>query len=166
MARMGLKMHVGTGSIVSKTEAIYFPSRSKITSWLLNHESLQISSYRETFSLVEAGKKEKRIMGDRLKKMIGDCYEKAVETDNIIVQSVNFISFTKVFKYLGSWIEYNLCDEYDILQRIKKANQAMGTLNFFWNTDLVDLHDKYKIFMAVPLNLLLWACESWAITKK
>ena len=68
MARMGLKMHVGTGSIVSKTEAIYFPSRSKITSWLLNHESLQISSYRETFSLVEAGKKEKRIMGDRQKK--------------------------------------------------------------------------------------------------
>ena len=57
--------------------------------------------------------------------------EKAVENDNIIVQSVNFISFTKVFKYLGSWIEYNLCDEYDILQRIKKGNQSMGALNFF-----------------------------------
>ena len=133
---------------------------------MLNYESIQISSYRETFTLVKAGKKEKIITSDRLKKIIDDCYEKAVETDNIIVQLVSFISFTKVFKYLGSWISYNLCDEYDILQRIKKANQAMGTLNFFWNTDLVDLHDKYKIFMAVPLNLLLWACESWAITKK
>ena len=68
MARMTLTIHVGTGSKSSKTEAVYLPSRSKITSWLLNHESLQISSYRETFSLVEAGKKEKRIMGDRQKK--------------------------------------------------------------------------------------------------
>ena len=105
MARMGLKMHVGTGSIVSKTEAIYFPSRSKITSWLLNHESLQISSCRETFSLVEVGKKENRISDERLKNIVDDCYEKAVETDNIIVQLVNFVSSTKVFTYIGSWIE-------------------------------------------------------------
>ena len=58
MARMEPKMHVGTGSKASKTEAIYFPSRSKTTLWLLNHEYLKISSYREIFSLVEAGKKE------------------------------------------------------------------------------------------------------------
>ena len=100
MARMGLKMHVETGSKASKTEAIYFPSRFKITSWLLYHESLQISSYHESFSLVEAGKKEKRITGDLLKKIIDNCYEKAIETDNIIIQSVYFVSFTKVFKYL------------------------------------------------------------------
>ena len=67
--------------------------------------------------------------------------EKSVEIDNIIVQSVNFISFTKVFKYLGSWIKYNICDEYDILQKIKKiANFAIGALNCFWNADSVDLH--------------------------
>ena len=72
--------------------------------------------------MIEVGKKEKRISGERLKKIVDDCYEKAVETDNIIIQSVDFVSFTKVFKYLGSWIEYNLCNEYDILQRIKKAN--------------------------------------------
>ena len=142
MARMWLKIHIGTGSKASKTGAVYFPSRSKITSWLLNYESLQISSYRETFSLVEAGKKEKRITSDRLKKIIDDCYEKAVETDNIIVQSVSFISFTKLFKYLGSLIEYNLYYEYDILLRIKKSNQAMGALHFFWNADSADLQDK------------------------
>ena len=91
---MGLNIHVGTGSKASKNEAVYFPPRSKITSWLLNYESLLISSCRETFSLVEIGKKEKRISGERLKKIVDDCYEKAVETDNIIVQSVNFVSFT------------------------------------------------------------------------
>ena len=59
IARMGLKMHVGTVSKASKTESFYFPSRSKVTSWLLNRESLHISSYRETFSLVEAGEGKK-----------------------------------------------------------------------------------------------------------
>ena len=59
MARMGLKMHVETRPKASKTEAIYFPYRFKITSWLLNHESLQFFSFRETFSFVEAGKKKK-----------------------------------------------------------------------------------------------------------
>ena len=39
MARMGLKIHVETGSKASKSEAVYFPSCSKITAWLLNHES-------------------------------------------------------------------------------------------------------------------------------
>ena len=66
MGRMGLKMHVGTGSKASKTEAVYFPSCPKITSWLLNREFLQISSYRETFSLLEVDKKEKRISDERL----------------------------------------------------------------------------------------------------
>ena len=131
IAEMGVKIYVGTGSKASKTEAVYFPSCSKITSWLLNHESLKNSSYHETFSLVEVGKKEKIISGETLKKIVDGCYEKAVETDDIIVQSINCVSFTKVFKYLGSWIEYNLCDEYDILQRIKKGNQSMGALNFF-----------------------------------
>ena len=61
-------MHVETGSKAPKTEVVYFPSRSKVTLWLLNHESLQISSYHETFSLVEVSKKEKRILGERLNK--------------------------------------------------------------------------------------------------
>ena len=42
----------------------------------------------------------------------------------------------------------------------------MGALNFVWNADSADLHDRYNIFMEVPLNILLWGCESWAITKK
>ena len=29
----------------------------------------------------------------------------------------------------------------------------------------VDLHSKYLIYQAIPINLLLWGCESWALTK-
>ena len=38
MARLGLNMHVGTKNKASKTEAVYFPSRTKIISWLKNHD--------------------------------------------------------------------------------------------------------------------------------
>ena len=55
--------------------------------------------------MVEVGKKEKRISDERLKNIVDDCYEKAVETDNIIVQLVNFVSSIKVFTYIVSWIE-------------------------------------------------------------
>ena len=38
MARLGLKMHIGTKNKGSKTEAVYFPSRTKIISWLKDHD--------------------------------------------------------------------------------------------------------------------------------
>ena len=39
----------------------------------------------------------------------------------------------------------------------------MGALQHFWGDDAVDIHSKYLIYCAIPLNLLLWGCESWAL---
>ena len=41
----------------------------------------------------------------------------------------------------------------------------MGALKFFWQAKEVDVKSKYLIYMAMPMNLLLWGCESWAMTK-
>ena len=41
----------------------------------------------------------------------------------------------------------------------------MGALKFFWDSDEVDIQSKYLIYMAIPMNLLTWGCESWALTK-
>ena len=41
----------------------------------------------------------------------------------------------------------------------------MGALNFFQQANEVDVKSKYLIYMAIPLNLLLWGCKSWARTK-
>ena len=38
MARLGLNIHVGTKDKTSKTEAVYFPSRTKIIFWLKEHD--------------------------------------------------------------------------------------------------------------------------------
>ena len=58
-----------------------------------------------------------------------------------------------------------LSDAYNIAERIKKANQGMGALNFVWNASELDLGAKIHLYLAIPLNLLLWWCESWALTK-
>ena len=77
--------------------------------------------------------------------------------------SEGFVTFTKNFKYLGSYISYNLKDDYDIHKRIAAASSAMGALTNFWENKSIDLHSKYLIFLAIPTNLLLWGCESWAL---
>ena len=38
MSRLGLTMHVGKGDKESKTEAVFFTSRTKIQSWFNEYE--------------------------------------------------------------------------------------------------------------------------------
>ena len=76
-----------------------------------------------------------------------------------------YITFCKHFKYLGTWVSYSLWDDYDISKRIAAANAAMGALEKFCIYDHVDMYSKYMIFRAIPCNLLLWGCESWALRQ-
>ena len=75
------------------------------------------------------------------------------------------MEFTKHFLYLGYFKSYNLKDDYDISKRISKAFQNMGMLKYVWEDPHIDLYSKYLFFVAMPLNLLLWGCESWALKK-
>ena len=95
-----------------------------------------------------------------MKVIMDRYYEKAKETRQLVLKDSSFISFTRNFKYLGSWISYDLTDSYDILSKIKKSNQVIGALKFFWQANEVDVKSKYLIYMVIPLNLLLWGCES------
>ena len=56
----------------------------------------------------------------------------------------HFIDFTAHFKYLGSFISFDLTDDMDIQNRITKANQAMGALRHFWRNPYADLNAKKK----------------------
>jgi hypothetical protein len=37
--------------------------------------------------------------------------------------------------------------------------------NYVWESLYIDLKAKYLFFLAIPINTLLWGCESWAIRK-
>ena len=65
------------------------------------------------------------------------------------------------FLYLGSWISYDLNDEYDKKTRIKKKKKTMGALNCFGNAPEIDMHAKYLTYMDIPFHLLIWGSESW-----
>ena len=66
---------------------------------------------------------------------------------------------------LLSLISFILNDDHNIAERIKKANQSMGALKCFWDAKEVDLRSKFLIYNAIPISLLLWGSESWALTK-
>ena len=128
MSRIGLTMHVGKGDKEYKTKTVFFPSRTEIQSRINNHEKSLLSD--TNLPLYEIKKKRKTPLKN-MKVITDSFYVKAKETQHLIFKDSSFISFTQNFKYLGSWISYDLTDSYDILSRIKKENQAIEALNFF-----------------------------------
>jgi hypothetical protein len=97
-------------------------------------------------------------------------YDASPETDKVWLEGRGFLDFTKVFKYLGSQIYFDLRDNFDIDKRVSKASQMMGAMKNVWDNVYIDLRTKYLFFLAIPVNLLLWGCETWALkaesTKK
>ena len=69
------------------------------------------------------------------------------------------------FKYLGNFISYPLHNDFDNQHRLAQASETMGALQEFWIDLAVETRSKYLIFCAIPLNLLLWGCASWAIQE-
>ena len=83
--------------------------------------------------------------------VIDRCYVKADETKKYIVNKWICL-FLFNFLYLGSWISYDLNDEYDIKAWIKKTDNAIGALIVFWSAPEVDNLAKYLIYMAIPVH--------------
>ena len=69
------------------------------------------------------------------------------------------------FKYLGSIITPLLNKDAEIDARVKKAKSIMGASKHFFDNRDVDRRIKAEIYVAGPLNALLWGCEAWNLTK-
>ena len=70
-------------------------------------------------------------------------YDDAKETKPILIGESGIITFSRHFKYLGSYISYALKYYYEIEHRISQASVAMGALNNFWVDNTVDHFSKY-----------------------
>ncbi len=73
------------------------------------------------------------------------------------------VIFCQHFKYLGSYISFNLTVDYDIDLWFALASQLMGALKNLWNSPHLEIQSKYLLFGAIPMNLLLWECETCLI---
>jgi len=91
-------------------------------------------------------------------------YNESPETDNISMGGVGTtVTYTSEFPYLGSRITFDLDDTRDIDARINAATRNFGAMSNFYRSSQVSLNAKYRVFMAIQVNLLLWGCESWAL---
>jgi len=41
----------------------------------------------------------------------------------------------------------------------------MGAMKNIWDNQHIDLYSKYLLFLAIPINQLLWGCKSWALKE-
>ena len=153
----GLEMHVGRNGEKSKTECVFFPPPQffKLPEALTYEQDAD-----ENDTAITTKPKNKTLS---LKKM-DNLYDNLDETKRIHLDD-GYVDFTKHFKYLGNYISYHLRDDYDIDKRLDQAYKSMGALNSFWSNPYVDMYYKHTIFMAIPINLLLWGCESWALRE-
>jgi hypothetical protein len=62
-------------------------------------------------------------------------------------------------------ISYNLRNNDDITTRIAAENASMGALQEVWCNSHLDVYNKYLLFRAIPMNLLLWGAETWLLRK-
>jgi hypothetical protein len=98
------------------------------------------------------------------KERDNDTYDILPETANFHVED-KYVSFTLTFRYLGSLIYYSLRDDDDITVRIASATAALGALKDVWRNPHLDIYNKYLLFRAIPMNLLLWGAETWSLRK-
>ncbi len=91
-------------------------------------------------------------------------YDDLEETKPIDVAD-GYVTFCQHFKYLGSYISFSLIDGYDIEQQLTSANQPMGAPMSVWDSPHLEIWSKYLLFHAIPMNLLLWGCETWSLWK-
>jgi hypothetical protein len=169
-ASFGLEMHIGRGEQPSKTEIMYI-----LTANFYTHKSHQTLPQHQMYinspaddttndDEIRISTKPRRVPKNKTFSTMSQKEREALynfsQKTNRIKVADEFVDFVKHFIYLGSFISFDLTDDFDIDHRISTANKAMGALKHLWDNPYANLKAKQQIFIAI---LLLWGCESWAL---
>ena len=152
-ACFGLEMHIGRTAngkeTASKTECVFFPrpsyfSKKKNAPALTNEpfdgsivQSVPVAKSAPVEKHTPSFWERREASAERAKKkaeLEKTRYFSLDQTQPIAVKD-GFVTFTMHFEFLGSFISYNLWDDFNIDLRIKMAGQAMGALKHFFKTN-------------------------------
>ena len=86
------------------------------------------------------------------------------DTQDIKLDNNHFFSFTNKFKYLGTYFTPKLTENEDISRRISSATRAFAKMKNVLTDTTIDIKIRLRIYDATVINILLWGCESWALT--
>ena len=163
LSDLGMEMHVGSvvdgKRLKSKTECIYFPPHEYFKRLRLEQGTRQLPTSSSDSQLLFPEPQT----ADENKTDEERFYLNCEETKEVAMNNGTFVTFTDLFKYLGTHLHFTLIDDFDIEIRMNKANQAFGAMRKFFEREEVDLFTKYLIFLAIHINILLWGVESWAL---
>jgi hypothetical protein len=128
--QLGLEMHIGQGENPSETECVFFPPLGFFASCMpaLEQDISDTLEYGDDTLANNECQDEPKMRAQQYQEEL--IYNTLEETQPIIVGD-RFVSFCHHFKYLGSFVSFSLCDDYDIEQRVTSATQSMGTLKMF-----------------------------------
>ena len=74
---------------------------------------------------------------------------------------------TDSFTYLGSNLSREANIDVEVNNRLSKANSAFGRLRKkLWDRRGISQETKLKVYMAVVLTVLLYACETWTVYSR
>ena len=172
LADFGLTMHIGRGDKKGKTEAVFFPAASDLASARVPRKWPKDSHS----TLGRPGKRRKCVSCPAKTKSATRqcvrCQRKAAagtlrDRSNVapILVADGFVHFVDRFNYLGSTIKDDLSDDVDCDIRIQQAAGAFGALKSrLFEARSASTQAKRMAYQALVLNLLLYGCESWALS--
>ena len=85
---------------------------------------------------------------------------------NITVNGKRFSAVNR-FTYLGSTLSQNVNIDDEVNVRIARASATFGRLHAnVWNRRGISLQTKLKVYRAIVLPTLLYACETWTVYQR
>ena len=87
------------------------------------------------------------------------------QTADPITIGGKYIEEVTEFIYLGAKVSTDGNSESEIKARIIKARGAFAALNNIWKTNKISKRSKIRLFKSNVLSVLLYAAESWKVTK-
>ena len=170
-----------------------FPIRYRFDGKLLNLRRLQAKSKVQTDvvdkllyadDLAENAKSEEKIQGavDRMSKAC-DNFQLTISTkttqvvhqpapgkpysEPTITVNGQKLQVVDKFTYLGSTLSRAVHIDGEVTARIAKASVAFGRLRTnVWERNGIRLNTKLKVYKAVVLPTLLYACETWTVYQR
>jgi hypothetical protein len=78
-----------------------------------------------------------------------------------------FVSFCDRFRYLGTLIAPSLEDDVDINHRINSARGAFfSKMRNIFKDHRINRDLRVQLYKQIVVNIVLWGCETWALTEK
>ena len=85
---------------------------------------------------------------------------------SIVVKGQHLVAVDK-FTYLGSTLSRNVTIDNEVNNRIAKASAAFGRLKQqVWERRGIRTETKLKVYRAIVLTTLLYACETWTVYSR